>query len=91
MLLLAEGQTDEAWEEPFKSTGQSRSVALHATDSEGRVMQPHRYSLVLKGSGPVQQDWRSIVCPLNSKCGPVSFQKYYQYYKRQSCREVGGN
>ena len=75
MLLLAEGQTGEAWEEPFKS----RSLALNGTDSEGRVMQPHRYSPVLKMSGPVQQDWRSIVRPLNSKCGPVSFQKYYKY------------
>ena len=52
MLLLAEGQTGEAWEEPFKSTGQSRSLALNATHSNGRVMQQHRYSLVLKVSGP---------------------------------------
>jgi hypothetical protein len=54
MLLLAEGQKGEAWEEPFKSTGQSRSLALHATDSVGSVMQPHCYGLVLKVSGPVR-------------------------------------
>jgi hypothetical protein len=87
MLLLAEGQTGEAWEEPFKSTRQSRSLALNATDSEGRVLQPHRYSSFLEVSGPVQQDWRSNVRPLNSKCGLVSLQKYCIYYKRQSWRD----
>ena len=83
MLLLAEGHTGEAWEEPFKSTGQSRSLALNATDSEGRVMQPHRYQWRTEGGvwgvKPPPKfrsfDKAAFDCKLRGKCLVFLFQQ----------------